>query len=41
MPWNETSKAVTKGEIFIIDNDASMRETFEADPCSLQLRRLE
>ena len=27
MPWNETSKGATKGEIFIIDNDASMRET--------------
>ena len=27
MPWNETSKEKIKGEIFIIDNDASMRET--------------
>lgn len=27
MPWNETSKGLTRGEIFIIDNDASMRET--------------
>ena len=26
MPWNETSKEKIKGEIFIIDNDASMRE---------------
>ena len=27
MLWNETSKGTTKGEIFIIDTDASMRET--------------
>ncbi|MBA2398545.1 MAG: response regulator transcription factor [Bradyrhizobium sp.] len=27
MPWNATSRGETKGEIFILDNDAAMRET--------------